>query len=65
MRREMPAEQKREAEHRQRLMKRAVSVLNRAALDIGSLNDMTGKPEADAELEKVLHHINYALRILR
>ena len=51
MRRELPAEYKREAEARQRQMKRAVAALYRAAAEIDSIQGQSGHPGVDNELE--------------
>lgn len=64
MRRELPAEFKREAERQQRKMHRAVLSLQSAARELGRCDGMTGNAEADKDLAVAEAAIQRALNIL-
>lgn len=51
MRRELPADFKRDLERQQMKMKRARSALHRAALELASIEGQSGHPGVDAEIE--------------
>jgi hypothetical protein len=64
MRRELPADYKRDTERKQRLMRRAVLALQSAARELGRCDGMTGLPAADQQLSLAETHIRHALDIL-